>query len=173
MPDRTPKPAELQHIERSVPELRAPALKVLTRLREASVDRPWMVYVTDGPRSQAKQWEKYKVGRRQRPDGTWERIGRTVSDARPDLSYHCRAAAVDFALILKGVDVNGDGYDDWLPDAHEDWNLIGEYAKAEGFEWGGDFKRKVTRDGKTLFLPNPDKPHIQLPGALTRYPLLP
>lgn len=173
MPDRQPTPRELAMIDRSVLAHRAPAHAVLRRLRELSQGRAWAVYVTDGPRSQRTQWEKYAIGRKL-VDGRWVRVGRTVTDARPDLSYHCRAAANDFALILLGIDQNHDGYDDWLPDAHEDWNLIGVAAKAEGLEWGGDFTRLVTRpDGTQVRVPNPDKPHVQTPNALKLYPLLP
>lgn len=173
MPDRNPTQREIGFILRSVVPFREPAQQVLRKLRERSADAPWSVYVTDGPRSQAAQWEKYKIGRTL-VDGVWVRTGRTVSDARPDLSYHCRAAAVDFALILDDVDLNHDGYDDWLPDGHEDWNLIGVFAREAGLEWGGDFKRQVKdKAGKLVLVPNPDKPHVQLPGALKLYPLLP
>lgn len=172
MPDRDLKLREIQYIDRSVVELREPAHAVLRKLREASKTRAWAVYVTDGPRSTANQRAKYGVGRAL-VDGKWMRTGRTVTDAPPELSYHCRAAAVDYALILAGVDMNHDGFDDWLPDAHPDWNLIGQYAKEEGLEWGGDFKRRIIQRGKAIWVPNPDKPHVQLPGALQKYPMLP
>jgi len=88
--------------------------------------------VTSGYRSFAEQTELYNKGR--------TTSGNVVTNANAGQSYHNYGVAIDVVEIKDGsTNWNGAMFDKIAP-----------YAKAEGFEWGGDW---------TSFV---DKPHFQI-----------
>lgn len=101
-----------------------------------------------GLRATAKQWEKFKQGRKQLPSGLWAPIDPVhrhgiVTNAQPSKAPHCRhidfdttegSAACDVAIVVgeKIAWNKGDpGYDQYP--------VLGHLAKRCGLAWGGDW----------------------------------
>lgn len=108
--------------------------------------------VTQGYRTYAQQWEVYSQGRKKDIKGNWLIIDFTkiVTHARAGESFHNFGLGVDAAVM---------GPDPYLIQFPKDecndlWNDYGKIVKAEGLEWGGDFK-------------HPDRPHAQLSYGLS------
>jgi len=78
--------------------------------------------------------------------------GNGSSNAGMWQSFHNYGCAADFVW-------NENGH--WSWDASLPWKELGRLAKAEGLDWGGDFK--VRRGGKLV--PFFDGPHVQMRGV--------
>ena len=141
---RTPSPVEEMRLESLAEIFRGSARELWRQLNEWCESLPCHVRIVEGRRSRETQEERYAVGRRKNPDGTWTRVGAVKTNAPPGSSPHEWGLAVDFALI---TDAKPQGY---LPDGHDGWNEIGRRAKALGLVWGGDFRKLV------------DKPHVEI-----------
>lgn len=73
----------------------------------------------------------------------------TNADGKTKLSEHQRGNAVDYAFEVNG----GPSWAETHP-----WDLLGQTAREEGLEWGGDFKSLT------------DRPHLQMPRAANQTP---
>lgn len=148
---------KLYHVEEtrleSLAEIfRGPARELVRQLNEWCHSLPCQVRVVEGRRSRDEQAARYAIGRRREPDGTWTKVGATVTNAAPGQSAHEWGLAVDIALLS---DTRPHPY---LGDNEAAWNEIGRRAKSLGLVWGGDFKKLI------------DKPHVEAANwrALTR-----
>ncbi len=111
--------------DRLHPEVKRRALRVLERAHAEGLP----VGVFEGWRSAERQRELMRRG------NSW------VGD--PDSSYHRWGLAVDFVFL--------DPFGRWTWDRpRADWEQLGRIIEAEGFEWGGRWRRF-------------DGPHAQLP----------
>lgn len=106
------------------------ALKVKENAAKVGANIVW----TQGYRSFEMQDGLYAQGR--------TKPGKKVTNAKGGQSMHNYGLALDFAFIRNGVLT----WHDLMP-----WDLIGQLAKNEGLEWGGDWKGFK------------DRPHIQYP----------
>lgn len=88
-------------------------------------------------------------------------MGRTVTEARNshETAHGIRAYG---ACAVDLIAMNDDGTPDWTPPRYIQ---LGAYAKARGFEWGGEFSRLDPRTGKRT--PFRDYGHLQLAGWRT------
>lgn len=102
---------------------------------EALMNRGIEVRVVQGLRTYAEQDALYAQGR--------TKPGKRVTNARGGYSNHNFGLAVDLCPFK-------DGEPQWDDDAA--FNAIGQEAKRQALEWGGDWTKLV------------DKPHIQLHG---------
>jgi hypothetical protein len=115
-------------------------------------DTMWAIHkvqlkVACGYRSFAEQWKVYGQGRVKDRAGNWIicDIRQVVSYALPGQSYHQYGLGIDSCFA---------GADPYLErinkkDAALLWAEYGRICKAQGLEWGGDWK-------------HPDRPHCQL-----------
>lgn len=114
------------------------------------------VRLTEGHRTRARQELLYRAGRRApfplAPLSLWVVADRSkvVTWALPPRAPHCKAAAVDFCVMV-------DGRPAW--DRVDLFDAAGALAADAGLEWGGRW-------------PHPDRPHLQLPDWAT-YPEVP
>lgn len=103
--------------------------------------------VTCTMRRPEEQFELFKRGRMEQPDGIWivvdKRAVVTNCDGYAEVSKHNLdpSQALDFAVVVNGK-VSW-RWDDYLP--------VGELAEAKGLIWGGRWKRPV------------DAPHLEVP----------
>lgn len=81
--------------------------------------------------------------------------GKKVTDAPAGKSWHNYGLAFDIVLIVDGKTASWDTLKDFDGDKKADWMEIVALAKAEGWEWGGDWRKLI------------DKPHFQKVGGLT------
>lgn len=100
-------------------------------------------------RSFEEQAEIYARGRTKLFDNAGNRLG-IVTKAKPGLSYHNYAVALDFCLVNKNA-VSWDTTRDYDKDGKADWIEIAEIFKRNGYESGADWKFR-------------DFPHIQIKG---------
>jgi hypothetical protein len=94
------------------------------------------IEVVQGVRTFAEQDALYAKGR--------TKPGQIVTRARGGQSNHNYGLAVDLCPFVKGKP-------DWNA-PFELWAMIGNAARIQRLEWGGDWKKFI------------DKPHVQLPG---------
>jgi hypothetical protein len=95
------------------------------------------VRIVQGYRSIAEQNRLYAQGRNGNP-------GAIVTNAQGGYSFHNYGVAVDFIFRREGYNAS-----------KSLWQLLGKVGKAQGFEWGGDWKGFV------------DRPHFELPLGYT------
>lgn len=154
-----------RNLEALDPETQARARRWLAACEDAGLD----VLVTCTTRTFAEQTALYAVGRttpgnrckcgkKLNPIGTCPKHpkGLTVTKAKAGESEHNWKRAIDFVPMRHGKPIwetNGNGIDENPLDDETDnlelWQRIAQLAKAEGFEWGGDWKSF------------PDMPHLQ------------
>lgn len=79
------------------------------------------VRLVEGYRSIERQNELYAQGR--------TKPGQVVTNAKGGESFHNYGVAVDFVFRKEGYNA-----------PKELWNTLGKVGKAQGFEWGGDWK---------------------------------
>ena len=120
----------LQRIKTLHPLIREDALRTLEEAFKLGI----IVRITQALRSWAEQDELYSLGR-------GDSIAKIVTNARGGSSWHNYGLAWDFCLLNsydksivwnRNIDLNGDLKPDWMQ--------VVECAKANGFEWGGDWK---------------------------------
>lgn len=117
----------IRNINRLHPKIRANAFRFVADARRQGIN----LIVTSSLRTIEEQNELYKQGR--------SKPGGIVTNAKGGTSYHNYGLAIDVVEIRDGKAIwNGD------------WDKIAKIGKANGFEWGGDFKSFV------------DRPHFQL-----------
>jgi len=75
--------------------------------------------------------------------------GKRVTNARGGASFHNYGLAFDICLIVDGKTASWDMKSDFDQDRKSDWMEVVAIAKAQGWEWGGDWKKF------------PDAPHFQ------------
>lgn len=110
------------------PAIRSKARQFINAAEAAGIS----LLITSGFRSIEKQNELYNQGRTDE--------GKILTNAKGGQSYHNYGLAIDVVPIENGsVKYNT-----------TQWAKIGAIGKANGFEWGGDFKSLV------------DKPHFQI-----------
>lgn len=153
--DPVPIPAPLQawvssdkpwrKLEGVAPELRVRVFRIVTAMAVLG----YRMMVTDGVRTDAKQQELYRQGRRGRKDeaivtyanGITERSNHQVW--QQDGKWKGLGIAVDMTFC------DAAGKPKW--DDADPWELYGALAKSLGLEWGGDWPAKKR-----------DRPHIEL-----------
>lgn len=111
-----------------LPELQMKIRRILSKARKLGYD----LRAISGERTCTEQNKLYAKGR--------TASGSIVTNAQCGMSYHNYRMAVDLAFYKDG------SYWQTAP-----FNLIGEWGKEEGLEWGGDWTSLV------------DPPHLQLP----------
>lgn len=115
-----------------------------------------------GDRDDALQLVDFAKGRRQLDDGTWviTNLAKVVTFARTAIdSAHGHRAAGDLHPVRTTFATNGLPATVYMGDEEDPivrtealrlFQLLGEFAEAHGFEWGGRF-------------PHYDGPHVQVP----------
>lgn len=98
-----------------------------------------VLHVTQGLRTNEEQARLFAKGR--------TAPGPIVTHARPGTSWHNYGLAFDVAIIIHD-------HDAWPNDVPL-WHRIGALGKAQGLDWGGDFKSFV------------DRPHFEYHPGLT------
>lgn len=137
----------------------APPFKVKAALLHERILRDGLPFVLfEARRSFSKQHGYYLKGRRLNADGSYTKIGQTVTNAKPGESAHQWGLAADFVL-----DVNHPWWEGAAPtgpwDAGEAsrpmpilaWQKFGRLARESGLIWGGDWASFK------------DLPHVELP----------
>jgi peptidoglycan LD-endopeptidase CwlK len=104
--------------------------------RETYPDRP-QPFLTATYRSNAEQAKLYAQGR--------TTPGKKVTNAKPGQSNHNKFPSPAFDIAFK----KADGSVDWSEKLFSDFAVL---AKANGLQWGGDWKRTK------------DTPHFERPG---------
>lgn len=89
------------------------------------------VRIVEGFRTLEKQTQLYNQGR--------TTPGSIVTNAKAGESFHNYGVAVDFVFRKEGYNAT-----------QKQWEMLGRVGKAQGFEWGGDWKQFV------------DRPHFEL-----------
>ena len=93
-------------------------------------------HIFEGHRRVGRQWKLYRKGRRQQPDGSWRKVGRTVTNAMPHQSPHCvytpelkpAALACDFWIIdTKTRRLAPDAHPVWAVVPRAGWEAAGEH----------------------------------------------
>lgn len=130
----------LEKINKLHPQMRANAMRFIGAASVAGFD----IMVTSTLRTFAQQDELYSYGR----SGANKSKGK-VTNAKGGQSYHNYGLAMDVVPIVNGKA-------DW----NADWQRLGAIGKAQGLEWGGDFKSFI------------DRPHFQMRFNLTTTELL-
>lgn len=109
--------------------------------------------ITYSLRTFKEQQDLYNLGRSVRnPDGYDAKkkpMGNIVTNAKPGQSIHNYGLAIDFALIIDGKTASWNTSTDWDNDKIADWKEVVNIFKADGWEWGGDWKTFK------------DEPHLQ------------
>jgi len=118
----------LQRVEKLHPLIRESVLAALEKCWSSGL----RVRITQGLRTIAEQNSLYSIGRTS--------PGRVVTNAKGGHSYHNYGLAVDFCLIRYDKSASFSETEDVNRDGRNDWPQVVEIFKAEGFEWGGDFK---------------------------------
>ena len=90
------------------------------------------VRITDAYRTFAQQTLLYNQGR--------TLPGKIVTNAKAGQSIHNYGFAVDFCLLINGKTVSWDIKKDWDNDKIADWMECVAIFKANGWDWGGDWK---------------------------------
>lgn len=116
-----------------------------TRVFERAYAEGIPVQVTQAMRTIEEQNALYAIGRR------GVKGEKVVTNAKGGYSYHNYGLAFDICLIQNGQAV-------WT--VNNQWKRFVQIAKAEGFEWGGDWKDF------------PDYPHFQMTFGLSINDLL-
>lgn len=132
--------ANLDKINKLHPQMRANAMRFIGAASAAGFD----IMITSTLRTIAQQDELYSYGR----SGANKSKGK-VTNAKGGQSYHNYGLAMDVVPIVNGKA-------DWKTD----WDRLGAIGKAQGLEWGGDFKSFV------------DRPHFQMSFGHTTTELL-
>lgn len=132
----------LQRINQLHPSLRALALKTWEQADAALTGRA-MPRVTYGLRTFKEQQDLFNLGRTvKNPDGlkASKPMGNIVTNARAGQSIHNYGLALDFALIIDGKEASWNTIKDFDGDGIADWMEVVNVFKANGWEWGGDWK---------------------------------
>lgn len=120
------------------------------------------LYETCVWRSADCQFEYFKVGRMQQPDGSWlvinKSIVKTNIDGHKRKGEHNRwpSRAVDVAIDL---DPGPGKHLSWDPNAYA---LFAQLAIKHGLVWGGDWNGNGRTDDERFV----DRPHLQLPESV-------
>lgn len=94
-----------------------------------------------------EQDELFAQGRTKLFDAKGKRLG-VVTKAKGGQSLHNFGLALDIVLIIDGKAASWDTVSDFDGDKASDWMEVIKIFKANGWEWGGDWKFK-------------DAPHVQ------------
>jgi peptidoglycan LD-endopeptidase CwlK len=105
-----------------------------------------------------EQNELFAQGRTKLFDNKGKRIG-IVTKAKGGQSLHNFGLALDIVLIVDGKTASWDTVSDFDADKTSDWMEVIKIFKANGWEWGGDWKFK-------------DAPHVQKTFGFTWQQLL-
>lgn len=103
----------------------------------------YKVMIYQGYRSPEEQDYLYAQGR--------TRPGSIVTNAKGGYSYHNHGCAIDIVFVENGRP-------SWAE--HHPWNLVGEFGRKHGFEWGGDW------------VSFKDRPHLEMTLGYSLYDFL-
>jgi peptidoglycan L-alanyl-D-glutamate endopeptidase CwlK len=123
-----------QRISQLHPKAQEPATRFISEVKK---QKGVTLRVVQGLRTFAEQDALYAQGR--------TKPGDIVTNARGGESFH------NFGLAIDVAGLNSDGSINW----NIDYKSISEIGKANGFQWGGDFKSFK------------DRPHFEMPFGLT------
>src|SRR5258707_915258 len=90
-----------------------------------------------------EQQSLYNLGRTiVNPDGKSKTkpMGNIVTNAKAGQSIHNYGLALDFALVIDGKEASWNTVKDFDNDKIADWMEVVSVFKANGWEWGGDWK---------------------------------
>jgi peptidoglycan L-alanyl-D-glutamate endopeptidase CwlK len=133
------------------PDLRGIAIKTVGQAEQALTGRA-IPRITYSLRTFKEQQDLYSLGRTAvNPDGKtrMKPMGNIITNAKAGQSIHNYGLAVDFALIIDGKEASWNTVKDFDADGKADWMEVVSVFKANGWEWGGDWKSFN------------DKPHFQ------------
>lgn len=120
--------ASVARIENLHPKVRAEILHLFKKCYKNGVK----IRVVQGLRTFAEQDELYAQGR--------TKPGPIVTKARGGLSNHNYGCAIDFCLLHGDGTISWSNSEDFDKDGKKDWMEVVEIFKANGYEWGGDWK---------------------------------
>ena len=124
------------------PDLRALAADTFSKAELKLTGRA-KARITTTLRSFEEQDALYKLGRTVvNPDGKSKSkpMGNVVTNAKAGQSIHNYGLAIDFALIIDGQETSWNMVKDFDKDDIADWTEVVTVFKANGWEWGGDWK---------------------------------
>ncbi|RNL50760.1 M15 family metallopeptidase [Pedobacter jejuensis] len=132
----------LKRIELLHPDVVEKAKRVLELMTIALTGRA-IVRFTYTLRTFKEQQNLYNLGRTVvNPVGKSKSkpMGNIVTNAKAGQSIHNYGLAFDIALVIDGKEASWDTVKDWDADGIADWMECVKIAKANGWEWGGDWK---------------------------------
>jgi len=124
------------------PDLRALATDTFSKAELKLTGRA-RARITATLRTFEEQDALYKLGRTVvNPDGKSKSkpMGNVVTNAKAGQSIHNYGLAIDFALIIDGQETSWSMVKDFDEDDIADWTEVVTIFKANGWEWGGDWK---------------------------------
>ncbi|CAL1518218.1 M15 family metallopeptidase [Chitinophaga sp. MM2321] len=123
----------IERIKTLHPAGRDSAMRVL-QLSDVALTGRAVLRLANVFRSFAEQTDLYAQGRTKKgPKVTWAKAG---------YSFHNYGLAFDIVLIIDGKTASWNMQQDYDFDHLPDWMEVVQICKAEGWEWGGDWKTK-------------------------------
>lgn len=120
-----------ERIEKLHPTVRAEVTRIVEACDKALTGRA-KIRISQGLRTFDEQNQLYAHGR--------TKPGKKVTNAKGGQSIHNYGLAVDIVLIIDGKTASWDTKADWDNDKKADWMECVEIFKANGWDWGGDWK---------------------------------
>lgn len=149
----------LQRIQTLHPKLRAEVEQIYTNQIIPALTGRAFCRIAFGLRTFAEQDALYAQGRTKLYDAKGNRLG-VVTKAKGGQSIHNYGLALDIVLIKDNNTASWEDNIDFDKDGKSDWMEVVNILKANGWEWGGDWKSFK------------DKPHFQKTFGYTWQQLL-
>ncbi|BBQ08178.1 M15 family metallopeptidase [Elizabethkingia sp. HX WHF] len=123
------------------PKVRAEVTKIINECNARLTGRA-QVRIAQGLRTNQEQTALYAQGRTTKgPNVSASKpLGGTVTNAKAGQSIHNYGLAVDIVLIIDGKEASWDTKKDWDGDGIADWYECVEVFKANGWDWGGNWR---------------------------------
>lgn len=120
--------ASITRIDKLHPKVRAEILHLVKKCYKSG----FKIRIVQGYRTFDEQDELYAQGR--------TKPGPIVTKVRGGMSNHNYGCAIDFCLLHNDGTISWSNSEDSDKDGKKDWMEVVEIFKANGYEWGGDWK---------------------------------